>query len=324
MMIGIQEIGVYIPKTRISNYERKEQFSLDDTFIEEKLGVTHIAVKGMEEQTSDLAVLAYESLSRKCNVDKTEIDCMIVITQNPDYNLPHTSAIVHGKLNMPSNCACFDVSLGCSGYVYGLSLIESFMQKNDLQYGILFTSDPYSTILDRNDKNTSLLFGDAATATLVSRNPRFISGKYTFGTMGKGYSELICKGKTLFMNGRSIFDFAARQVPADIKRLIEKNKQDIELVDRFIFHQGSKYMHQTIISRLKIDPQKTPFGAREYGNTVSSSIPIIIEQEIENKDVNTIVMCGFGVGLSWASGILFRTTIEENELLHEVHYESNS
>jgi 3-oxoacyl-[acyl-carrier-protein] synthase-3 len=307
-MIGIQAIGVYIPEKRVSNYNKKVQFNLDDHFIEEKLGVTHVAVKGANDQTSDLAIRAFEALSRKSDFDKAKVDCLIIVTQNPDYNLPHTSAIVHGKLDLSSNCACFDISLGCSGFVYGLSLIESFMQKNDLHYGILITADPYSTILDQNDKNTSLLFGDAATATLVNRNPRFTSGKYTFGTFGKGYSELICKDNILFMNGRSIFDFAARQVPADIKLLMEQNGQNIELIDKFIFHQGSKYIHQTIISRLKIDPQKAPFAAREYGNTVSSSIPILLEKELEDTSVNTIVICGFGVGLSWASGILFRTS----------------
>jgi 3-oxoacyl-[acyl-carrier-protein] synthase-3 len=306
-MIGIRDIGVYIPAGRSSNYARKDQFNIDDDFIEKKLGITQVAVKGPEEKASDMAVRAFDALSRKCGLDKSLIDCLIVVTQNPDNNLPHTSAIVHAKLDLMPSCACFDISLGCSGFVYGLSVIESFMESNSLNHGVLITAEPYSTIIDRNDKNTSLLFGDAATATLIDRTPRFVSGKYTFGTVGKSYGDLIAQDNKLFMNGRSIFDFAARQVPLSVKTLLEKNDQRIEQVDKFIFHQGSNYIHQTILNRLGIDPQKAPFGAREYGNTVSSSIPILLEREIENTETRSIVICGFGVGLSWASGILLRT-----------------
>ena len=308
-MIGIEAVGVHIPKTRISNYGRQEEFNLDSNFIEGKIGIAQISVKDGEEHASDLAVRAYYALCRKVQLDKGKIDCLIVVTQNPDYPLPHTSAIVHGKLNLGLSCASFDLSLGCSGFVYGLSLIESFMERNGLNFGILITSDPYSEIVDRGDKNTCLLFGDAATATLVSRTPKFVSGKFTFGTIGKQYSELICRKGILSMRGRSIFDYAARQVPEEIALLLNRNGLEIGSIDKFIFHQGSKYMHQTIVSRLKIEPAKAPFGARDYGNTVSSSIPILLEQEIEEPGVHTVVICGFGAGLSSASGILFRENI---------------
>jgi len=314
-MIGIEAVGVYIPETRISNYSRQEEFNLDSNFIESKLGVAQVAVKGAEEHASDLAVRAFYALRGKVGLDKREVDCLIVVTQNPDYPLPHTSAIVHGELDLGLSCASFDLSLGCSGFVYGLSLIESFMERNGLNFGVLITSDPYSSIVDQRDKNTCLLFGDAATATLVSRTPRFVSGKFTFGTIGRQYSELICREGILSMRGRSIFDFAARQVPDEITLLLNRNGLEIGSIDKFIFHQGSKYMHQTIVSRLKIEPKKAPFGARDYGNTVSSSIPILLEQEIDEPGVRTVVICGFGVGLSLASGILFR----ENSLTKQIN-----
>jgi len=305
-MIGLQAIGVHIPDTRISNYDRKEQFSLEDSFIEEKLGITHVAEKNCGDQTSDLAVKAFEDLSMRHGLDKSKIECLVVVTQNPDYNLPHTSAIVHAKLDLPENCACFDISLGCSGYVYGLSLIESFMRGNNMACGVLITADPYSSIIDRADKNTTLLFGDAATASLISTNSKFTTGKYTFGTSGKGYSELICREKTLYMNGRSIYDFVARKVPDSIKHLLAINQLKIESVDKFIFHQGSRYMHKTILSRLKIDGAKAPFDATKYGNTVSSSIPILLQKHLDDNSINTVVICGFGVGLSWGGGVLNR------------------
>jgi len=128
-------------------------------------------------------------LRRKFPIQENNIDALIVVTQNPDVNLPHTSAIVHGKLSLPAKCACFDVSLGCSGYVYGLSIISSFLRENSLRTGLLFTSDPYSKIIDRNDKNTALLFGDAASVTLIGDDPIYTMGSFTFGTIGRDYGE---------------------------------------------------------------------------------------------------------------------------------------
>lgn len=143
-MIGIKEIASYIPAKRNSNYDLKEKFEMDDAFIEDKIGIKSVSVKGDEENTSDLCVKAFQKLKNKITIDNSEIECLFVVTQNPDNNIPHTSAIVHGKLEMPIECACFDISLGCSGYVYGLSVIKSFMIQNNMKKGLLFTADPYS------------------------------------------------------------------------------------------------------------------------------------------------------------------------------------
>ena len=117
-------------------------------------------------------------------VDRSEIDALVVVTQNPDRNIPHVSAIVHGALGLPTQCACFDISPGCSGFVYALSVFQDFMEANGMKKGLLFTADPYSMVVGPNDNNTSLLFGDAASVTLVSDSPRLVSGMVTFGTLG--------------------------------------------------------------------------------------------------------------------------------------------
>jgi len=123
--LGIAGIGVYLPVEGVSNFARMNQFEVDERFINEKLGVRRTLVKDADEATSDLAVRAVRAL-----------------TQNPDYNLPHTAAIVHGKLGLPERCAAFDISLGCSGWVYGLSVINAFMAQNGMQSGLLVTADP--------------------------------------------------------------------------------------------------------------------------------------------------------------------------------------
>ena len=304
-MIGIEAIGSYLPERKISNFDRKEEFDIDDTFIVDKIGIQAVTRKDENEETSDLCVKAYHNLKEKANFNPEEIEVIIVVTQNPDFNLPHTAAVVHKKIQLPENVASFDISLGCSGFVYGLSAIQSFMNSNGMKKGILFTADPYSKIIDSSDKNTSLLFGDAAAATLISDNPVFQSGKFTFGTIGEGYEELICSD-SLFMNGRSIFNFAAKYVPKDVKSVLEKNELNQDQIDTFIFHQGSKYICDTLIRRLKLDKNKVPFDVTHYGNTVSSSIPIILEKQISNLDnkAQNVLICGFGVGLSWSSTIL--------------------
>lgn len=302
-MLGIKQIVSYLPQNKVSNYDKKEKFELDDDFIENKIGVKFHCVKEEDEKASDLCVKAYENLIAKENIDKDLIDCCIVVTQNPDFNIPHTSAIVHGKLDLPQECACFDIALGCSGYVYGLSNIISFMKNNGLKNGLLFTADPYSEIVDKEDKNTGLLFGDGATATLITEDGEFIPKDFSFGTNGSSYKELLCEDK-LYMNGRAVFNFTATTIPKHIKALLEKNELIDNDIDKYVLHQGSKYIVDTIRKRLKVDESKVPFDMYEYGNTISSSIPIILEKELINIDNKRFVISGFGVGLSWGSAII--------------------
>ncbi|MEA3189144.1 MAG: 3-oxoacyl-[acyl-carrier-protein] synthase [Chthoniobacter sp.] len=305
-MLGICNIGVYIPKDRVSNYERKEQFGIDDAFIETKIGVRYRSVKGPGESTADLCLRALEDLEQRYALNRAAVDCVTVVTQNPGARIPHVSAILHGELGLPESCAAFDISLGCSGYVYGLATVQAFMRENGLRTGLMFTADPYSNILDPEDKNTSLLFGDAATVTLISSEPAYLTTAFTFGTLGREHRELTCGDKTLYFNGRAIFNFAARYIPPDITRLLEKAGLRLADVDRFVFHQGSKYLLDTLTKLLKLDPAKVAYDIADYGNTVSSSIPIILAKELDAR-AGTLVISGFGAGLSWASAILKKT-----------------
>jgi len=304
-MLGIENIGSYIPPRRLSNFERKEKFGIDDHFIEEKIGVRSVSIKDQLEETSDLGVKAFEDLEKRTKISRGDIEALVVVTQNPDINIPHASAIVHGKLDLPERCACFDISLGCSGFVYSLSVLHAFMKENSLRKGVLITADPYSKIVDPEDKNTSLLFGDAAAATLLSENPVFVPGKFTFGTLGLEHEKLITRKGVLYMNGRAVFNFAAKTVPGDIRLLAEKNGISLGEIDRFLLHQGSKIIVETIAAKLDIPLSKVPYVIHDYGNTISSTLPLLLKDELEG-DAKTIAMSGFGVGLSWSSGLLRR------------------
>ena len=259
-MIGIEAIGSYIPEQRISNYDRKEQLGFDDAFIERKIGIQQVAVKAQDEDTSDLCVKAFERLARQTDVEAASIQALIVVTQNPDTNIPHTSAIVHGKLGLPERCACFDMSLGCSGFVYGLSTIQAFMQaKWASARPTLYRRPLFQRLFDPNDKNTASLFGDGATVTLLSNMPQYLTRKFTFGTIGKSHGELICNDGVLAMNGRAIFNFAAKYVPPDIHHLLADEAITVADIDKFIFHQGSKYIVDTIAKRLKVGAKPSSF-----------------------------------------------------------------
>lgn len=305
-MIGIKAIGTYLPAGRVSNLARLEEFGLTEASLNDRIGFRQVAVKGSDETALSLAVSAFRNLQDMTALDPVSIDAVAVITQNPDRNIPHLSAELHGKLALSPGCACFDISLGCSGYVYGLSLLSAFMSANGMRCGVLVTSDPYSGIVDPADKNTSLIFGDGATATLLTEDPVYVAGIYNLGTMGSEADNLACNDGKLFMNGRAVFNFAAKHVPADVATTVQKNGLTLAEVDCFILHQGSRYIVDTIADRLGVPHDKARFYAAEYGNTVSSSIPIILAEEMNKPSNRSILLSGFGLGFSWASTVLKR------------------
>jgi len=305
--VGITDIGVFIPEDLISNQDKKTLFDVDDNFLNSKIGIDFTSRKDSRDETSDLCVKAFANLQQKKKIAVADIKCVIVVTQNPDGDgLPHTSAIVHKKLGLSDNCAAFDVSLGCSGFVYGLSIIESFMSSNGMDCGLLFTCDPYSKIVNPEDKNTSLLFGDAATVTLITDNPVIQTLDFAFGTKGSEGEALVSTNRVLSMDGRAVFNFSATEVPVQIKKILQKNNLTLDTLDIVLLHQGSKYIVDTITRRLGLNAEKVPSNMKNMGNTVSSSIPLLLNQYLQDKSAQSILISGFGVGLSWASCLLQR------------------
>jgi 3-oxoacyl-[acyl-carrier-protein] synthase III len=305
-MIGIADIAYYVPEKRLSNIARKQEFALDDKFIDDKLGVRSVSRKAGEQETSDLCVEAARALFTHAKVRPEEIDCTAVVTQNPDgHGLPHTAAIVHAKLGLGSQCLTFDIGLGCSGFVAALSIIAATMERQRLRRGLLFTADPYSKIVDPADRNTALLFGDAAAVTLLSDAPVWRLGRFDF-VAATGHREALSVGPDdrLHMNGRAVFEFSATAVPASIRRTAELNGVALAEIDRFVLHQGSRFIVDTIATRLGVR-DRAPFDAADCGNTVSSSIPIALARALAPAD-RIVLISGFGVGLNVASTLLRR------------------
>jgi len=316
MPIGIENIEYYLPKASISSNELAQRFGFSLQFVEKKIGVKRIFTAGENEMSSDLAVKAVEKLFNTRPDIKDRVDIIVVITQTPDYQLPHTAALVQKKIGLKESVASFDLSLGCSGFVYGLSILKGFMEQNKNEYGILVTVDTYSKIIDNTDKNTKPLFSDAAAATLLSRKPILIPQRFTFGTSGYKYDKLILRSRNksqvndddfLYMDGRGIFELVADEVPRDINKCLALNGVALPEIDYFIFHQASSFMLDTLKKKLGIDDDSKVINCiDQYGNTVSSSIPMVIKTalpKLRDKKVKLLIS-GFGVGLSWSSTIL--------------------
>ncbi|HEX5961672.1 MAG TPA: ketoacyl-ACP synthase III [Rhodanobacteraceae bacterium] len=308
-MIGIRSIGCYVAPDTISNLERAGRAGKDKAFISDKIGFESVARLPHGVQTSDMCVAAFEDLRGHARIATGDIDCLIVCTQNPDaHGLPHTSAVVHGKLGLGHDVACFDISLGCSGYVYGLSVLQAFMQANDLHNGLLFTADPYSRILDPENWDTELLFGDAASCTWLGAAPVYRCRPAMFGTDGSmGHSIQVAQaGGTLSMLGSNVFKFSMTTVPDQIQRYLQREALSVDDIDVFLFHQGSRFIVENLARKMRLPADKVPFEASHTGNTVSSSLPLLLRSRLEARPPR-ILMSGFGVGLSWATMVLEAT-----------------
>jgi len=303
-MIGINGIGIYVPETVESNLEKLCKFSVNENFIINKIGFLNLSRKSQFQTASDLAYRAFLNLIK--NYEVRDIECVCFCTQNGDHLIPHTAAIMQHKLGLPNSCAAFDISMSCSGYIYSLHIAKAFMESNGFKTGLLFTADPYSEIICKDDKNTNLLFGDAATVTLLTEKPVYNIRKSDFITCGDKYEALMRnENTTLKMNGRTILNFCSENVINSIKNCLLKNSLSASCVDTILLHQASKFIVDLISKKITENFSKfqgeIPFMAKNIGNTISSTIPILLNDIVNNTSKNAILLCGFGGGLSAAT-----------------------
>ena len=257
------------------------------------------------KKNEDIISLAYDASKKiiKKKIDRN-IDALIFITETPKYNIPPNSYILHEKLKLKKNCMVFDVNQGCSGYVYGLSLANSLFISESFKNILLVTTDNYSRYCKKF--NVKLIFSDCATATLLTKSTNN-NNKFSFLSYGKDNEKLKQKytnylssvnKNSLIMDGARVFDFTIKNVPLEINTFLKKNKLSTSDLDFVILHQASNIVLQNLMRKLKVKRYKVLNNISNFGNTVSSSIPMIIstnKKKIKNKKV---VLCGFGVGLS--------------------------
>lgn len=305
---GIKDIEYYLPDNYVDTVQMAKRFGLDNNFIFNKTGMKKLSKKVQNDACIEFGFLACKKLLKKYESTRKDVGLLVVVTQTPDNNgIPHMSAVLHSRLELNKNCICFDIGLGCSGYVQALQIVQAMMVSNNIKNGIIVTSDQYSKRVDTGDKNTSLLFGDGASATLMcSKGSLLVPHSFNYGIESMKSNSLNHANEFLEMNGRSVFEFAIRNVPTSIKDIVSNAGHSLEDIDAFIVHQGSKFIVDQIRLKLGIDPgRKVPFACSDHGNTISSSIPITLKS-LDLLNTNLLVLSGFGVGLSFSTSLLTR------------------
>ncbi|MBE7150860.1 ketoacyl-ACP synthase III [Bacillus mycoides] len=302
--IKIVSIGTYIPEDRYPNLSKAEKFGYDESFLRDKVGFMNLSRKRKNESMIDLCHNAFKDLNNKMDINLEEIQLITVVTQNPLYKIPHTSAILHNILGVSKNCMTFDISQGCAGYCHALEIVKSLMESLNLTNSLIFTCDCYSEIVNENNKNVSMIFGDGATATFLSREGNgYIVKDSIFGTLPESYDCLVCQD-SLEMDGGKVFSYASKEVPESIDVLLQRNRVNREDIDVFILHQGSKFIVNYLRTKLNVLEEKAGFSSSDFGNTVSSSIPIQLSNFFNDKVKQNIVLSGFGVGFTWGNCLL--------------------
>ncbi len=329
MKAFIKGISYYLPTHVLSNEELVKDFpewSVEK--VAAKIGVKERHVVADDECASDMAVKAAEKLIEEYNIDRSTIDFVLLCTQSPDYYLPTTACLVQERLKLPTSVGALDFNLGCSGFVYGLSLAKGLVYAGIARNILLITAETYSKHLHPKDKGNRTIFGDAASATLVSTDGFAEIMNFSLGTDGSGAENLIvktgalrCREKQndlifdesnnpvssdyLYMNGSEIFNFTLEFVPLLVEDTLLKNHLTQTEINMFVFHQANKYMLNFLRKKLKVPEELFYYYLENVGNTVSSTIPIALkEAQNENRLSGNVLIAGFGVGYSWAGAVL--------------------
>ena len=271
---------------------------------------TGIKNRYISEKNENIITLSMKSAIKILkNFEKDKISFLIFVTQTSNYKFPSLACILQNKLNLKTDIQAFDINMGCSGFIYALNLGEKIINSGQAKNGLIICADVYSKFINKKNSSCRPIFSDASSAIILSKSNYNSIKKYSFGTDGSGALDLNLKenSKNMIMKGANVALFAIKRVPESIKEILKKTNSKICDVDKFIFHQASKYVLDNIYRILKINKKKVFQNYKNIGNTTSSSIPIALKlaslkKILKNND--TIVLCGFGVGLSWATVFL--------------------
>ena len=321
----IKGIEYYLPEMVATNDDLASELpNWTADKIRDKIGIEKRHIAAPTECASDLAEKAVRKLFAKRICTPEEVEFILFCTQSPDYFLPTTACLLQERLGIPTTVGALDFNLGCSGYVYGLSLAKGLIETEQVDNVLLITAETYSKFIDPKDASVRTIFGDGAAATFISAEETkedFI-GPFVFGTDGAGKDKLIVKNggmrsfgelddgkRQLFMNGPAIVSFTIKVVPETVNTLLAKSQLSISDIDHFVFHQANEFMLSNLRSKMSIPKEKFHIDLKDYGNTVSSTIPIVLSNLIArgmiNRDMSRVMLVGFGVGYSWGSVLLY-------------------
>lgn len=332
----VDSFGTYTPETKLTNEELAEIFqSWSAEKILEKTGIAERRIAAADETALDMGVAAAQDLFKKVEDAPAKIDFLIFCTQAPDYFLPSSACVMQDRLGLPKSVGALDINLGCSGYVYALSLATGLIASGAARCVLIVTADTYSKFIHPLDRSVRTLFGDGATASLVTAQPADSGariGPFVFGTDGRGAKDLIVPAGAarrprsaetaievtddfgnvrapdhLYMNGGAVMAFTLREVPRSWRALKERAGVDDDAVDWVVLHQANRFMLDALRAKLGLPEEKTPYYFERIGNTVSSTIPFVLADLHARGALaagKRAALIGFGVGLSWAAGLI--------------------
>jgi 3-oxoacyl-[acyl-carrier-protein] synthase-3 len=329
--VGITGISACVPKKKDKNIDYKDLFGYDDFQKSiETIGIIEKRIADNGICASDLCYTAAEQLIENMKIDRETIDVVIFMTQTPDYQIPANAPSLQHRLKLPKTTGCFDINLACSGYIYSLCTAFAYANQPGIRKVLLLAGETLSRFTSQKDKSTVLLFGDAGSATLIEKRDYFKRSFFSLNSDGSGssvlkipnsgyrepptthsFDEITDKdgnqrnGFQLYMDGMEVFNFTMREVPKDIKKILEFSGKTIDSLDYIIFHQANKFMTDFFAKKMKYPLDRVPYSLHKFGNTSTVSIPLNIVSEMQHvfEFPKQILMSGFGAGLSWGSAL---------------------
>jgi 3-oxoacyl-[acyl-carrier-protein] synthase-3 len=331
---AIGPIAVYLPETVETNEMlQTANPSWNMPEIAAKTGILQRHVASPEQCSSDLAVAAAEKLFHEHAIDRQSIDYVLFCTQTPDYYLPTTACLIQDRLGLRQDIGALDFNLGCSGYVYGLSLADGLIRAGVARRILLLTAETYTKLIHPSDRSLRTIFGDAGAATLVESADQPTLLHFQFGTDGSGANTLIASGggfrsatqaiaprhkkrwpSALYMDGPELITFTVAKIPHLVETLCRLQNIDKDQIHRFFFHQATYKLLDELRRSMSVAEEKMPVRMEQVGNTVCCTLPILIEQMRREEGIPSDrwnILVGFGVGLSWA-GCLWRDHLAAN------------
>ena len=328
--VGIKALSACVPPEVI--YNKDLGYLIPEEEIEKtinNIGIIERRIAAPDVMASDLCYKAAQQLMADNDIAPDSIDVLLFMSQTPDYRIPATSCLLQHRLGLSRETMCFDISLGCSGYLFALSTAFAYASMEGINRVLLLDGETFSKIVNRRDKVDWPLYGDAGTATLIEKGD-YGDSTFMLYTDGSGEDTLkihagmrnpitpescvereqedgnIRSDLEVYMDGMDVFNFAISKVPKSIKQLLKETEKSVDDVDYLIFHQANRFMMDFFVKKLKMNPDRVPYCIHKYGNTSSASVPLTISSELCGKlDGNhTMLMSGFGAGLSWGSALM--------------------
>ncbi len=326
--VKISAISSCVPKNKLDLNSLAQDFGeFEVNKIINTTGVSSIRQVDKNTTTSDLCFLSSKKIIEQSNLLPDEIDGLIFVSQTGDYKMPQTSHILQNRLGLKEHTICYDLPIGCNGYIYGLFQASLLIQSFACKKVLVLSGDTTTKIINDKDRSLKMVFGDGGSSTLIEKGDDDMS--FIIYSDGEKYQDLIIRSggcrypysesknelitdsdgnsrtnSDLFMDGMSIFNFAIKRVPVLIEEILYYNNWNKEEVDLFALHQANKFMIDYLRKKTKISIDKMPVVVDGFGNTGPATIPILITETLNNDNISKykkVIFCGFGVGLSWGA-----------------------